>query len=79
MVELGYLQGGGLWDWFIFHNPFIFTSFLLFFIASLASTKRAPFDLPESESELVAGLRRESESFVGSDAWSEHDGETGRV
>ena len=59
MVELGYLQGGGLWDWFIFHNPFIFASFLLYFIASLASNKRAPFDLPESESELVAGYHTE--------------------
>lgn len=59
LVDLGYLQGGGLFDWFIFHNPFIFSAFLIYFIASLASNKRAPFDLPESESELVAGYLTE--------------------
>ena len=59
LVELNYLQGNGLVFWFAFHNPFIFTSFLIYFIASLASSKRAPFDLPESESELVAGYHTE--------------------
>jgi NADH-quinone oxidoreductase subunit H len=59
MVELGYLQGAGIWDWFVFHNPFVFAAFILYFIASLASNKRAPFDLPESESELVAGFHTE--------------------
>ena len=59
MVELGYLQAGGLHDWFIYHNPFIFMAFLVYFVASLASNKRAPFDLPESESELVAGYHTE--------------------
>jgi len=59
MLELGYLQGAGIWDWFVFHNPFIFIAFILYFIASLASNKRAPFDLPESESELVAGFHTE--------------------
>ena len=59
MTELGYLQGAGLWDWFVFHNPFLFCAFLVYFIASLAATKRAPFDLPESESELVAGFHTE--------------------
>ncbi len=59
LVELGYLQGAGMHDWFVFHNPFIFGVFLVYFIASLASNKRAPFDLPESESELVAGFLTE--------------------
>lgn len=59
LTELCYLQGNGLLDWFVFHNPFIFASFLIYFIAALASSKRAPFDLPESESELVAGYHTE--------------------
>jgi len=59
LVELGYLQGAGIWDWFLFHNPFIFIAFFLYFIASLAENKRAPFDLPESESELVSGFHTE--------------------
>ncbi|MCC5829984.1 MAG: NADH-quinone oxidoreductase subunit NuoH [Phycisphaeraceae bacterium] len=59
MVELAYLQGGGLWAWFVFVNPFVFLAFFLYFVASLASNKRAPFDLPESESELVAGYLTE--------------------
>jgi len=59
LVELGYLQGGGVWDWYIFHNPFMLGAFMTYFVASLASCKRAPFDLPESESELVAGFHTE--------------------
>ncbi|MAE65711.1 MAG: NADH-quinone oxidoreductase subunit NuoH [Phycisphaeraceae bacterium] len=59
MTELSYLQGAGIWDWFIFHNPFVFCAFGIYFVASLASNKRAPFDLPESESELVAGFHTE--------------------
>jgi len=59
MVELGFLQGGGIQDWYIFHNPFLFAAFFTYFVASLASCKRAPFDLPESESELVSGFHTE--------------------
>lgn len=59
LVELSYLQGGGIWDWFIFHSPLMFAAFMIYFVASLASNKRAPFDLPESESELVAGFHTE--------------------
>jgi NADH-quinone oxidoreductase subunit H len=59
MVQLGHLQGGGLHTWLIYRNPFVFLAFFVYFIASLASNKRAPFDLPESESELVAGFHTE--------------------
>lgn len=59
MVALGHLQGGGIHTWLVFRNPFAFAAFFVYFVASLASNKRAPFDLPESESELVAGFHTE--------------------
>lgn len=59
LVSLSFLQGGGLHQWLVFANPFIFGAFIIYFVASLASAKRAPFDLPESESELVAGFHTE--------------------
>lgn len=59
LIVLGHRQGGGLHTWLIFANPFMPLAFLAYFVASLASNKRAPFDLPESESELVAGYHTE--------------------
>ncbi|HET9917387.1 MAG TPA: NADH-quinone oxidoreductase subunit H [Candidatus Binatia bacterium] len=47
---------GWLPAWGIFLQPF---AFLLFFTAAVAETKRIPFDLPEGESELVAGYHVE--------------------
>ncbi len=52
-------QAGGFWNWFVFANPWCFMAFFIYYTASLASCKRAPFDLPESESELVAGFLTE--------------------
>lgn len=59
LVHLGHLQSGGLHTWIIFKSPFVFAAFFVYFVAALASNKRAPFDLPESESELVAGYHTE--------------------
>jgi len=54
-------QGGllGIFGWNIFHNPFTFFSFFLYFTAAQAESNQTPFDLPEAESELVSGYNVE--------------------
>ena len=56
MQEIIAYQSGGLFNWIIFDNPFMPIVFVIFFVSALAETNRTPFDLPESESELVAGF-----------------------
>ncbi len=56
-------QGAWPWQWAIFTNPFALVAFVVFFISQLAEGNRTPFDLPEAESELVAGYLSEYSSF----------------
>ncbi len=55
IIELG----GWPWYWYVFRNPLTFALFFLYFTTALAEGNRAPFDLPEAESELVAGYSTE--------------------
>lgn len=53
LYEMVTAQSGG--NWGLWSTPTAWITFIIFFIVGMAETKRGPFDLPESESELVAG------------------------
>jgi len=62
-------QEGGFWNWYLFGGPgpigkllvipFTMGLALMYLIATLAETNRTPFDIPEGESEIVAGYHTE--------------------
>ena len=59
MSEIVASQSNGIFSWLIFRTPFTFIAFFIFFISSIAEVNRTPFDLPEAESEIVAGFHTE--------------------
>ena len=71
LVHINVAQSGGFWNWFIFGGPstsiilkiilipFMVGLFLIYLVSSLAETNRTPFDIPEGESEIVAGYHTE--------------------
>jgi NADH-quinone oxidoreductase subunit H len=68
LTDIVNAQSGGLLAWNLFTVqhilvwPVMVVMFVMFFISALAETNRPPFDLPEAESELVAGYQVEYSS-----------------
>ncbi len=62
LVEVVQAQAGGMHAWYIW-TPWGFLGCILFLIATLAEVNRSPFDIPEAESELIAGHMTEYSGF----------------
>ena len=61
--KMSTLQSGGILSWYIISHPVLIIPFIIFFISGLAESNRTPFDLPESESELIGGYHTEYSGF----------------
>jgi len=59
LVTIAEKQAGWFTNWYLFHDPFTFVVFWVYVTCAVASVNRAPFDLAEAESELVAGFHTE--------------------
>jgi NADH-quinone oxidoreductase subunit H len=59
LVTIAEKQSGWMSNWYLFHDPFTFVIFWIYVTCAVASVNRAPFDLAEAESELVAGFHTE--------------------
>ncbi|MCA9119331.1 MAG: NADH-quinone oxidoreductase subunit NuoH [Planctomycetaceae bacterium] len=59
LVTIGNQQAGLFTNWLVFNDPFTFVVAIVYFTCATASVNRAPFDLAEAESELVAGFHTE--------------------
>jgi NADH-quinone oxidoreductase subunit H len=59
LVVIGDQQAGWFTNWYVFNDPATFVIFWVYFTCATASVNRAPFDLAEAESELVAGFHTE--------------------
>jgi len=56
LTDVIMLQQGAIWNWNVFSQPI---GFVIFVVAAFAETNRLPFDMPEAETELVAGYHTE--------------------